>query len=173
MQGLIRKRSYTTKSGKEAVNWYVVVDLALTRTTIESGSGTAAQKRAERRKLLAPRSSVAFTMAHPHLRPEALRLHRNEQQVDRQEWGTARIDPDLVSCKENRFIAKPSNGSLRRASCPPSDFNDLMHTHATIPFRAGIRPKLFCERLGHENPAFALKQYAHVIPGMQAEQHGL
>ena len=25
------------------------------------------------------------------------------------------------------------------------------------------------ERLGHENPAFTLKQYAHVIPGMQAD----
>jgi len=24
------------------------------------------------------------------------------------------------------------------------------------------------ERLGHESPAFPLKQYAHVIPGMQA-----
>lgn len=25
------------------------------------------------------------------------------------------------------------------------------------------------EHLGHESPAFTLKQYAHVIPGMQAE----
>jgi hypothetical protein len=25
------------------------------------------------------------------------------------------------------------------------------------------------ERLGHESPAFTLKQYAHVLPGMQAE----
>ena len=25
------------------------------------------------------------------------------------------------------------------------------------------------ERLGHENVAFTLKQYAHVLPGMQAE----
>ncbi len=27
MQGHIRKRTYTTKAGKETVNWYVVVDL--------------------------------------------------------------------------------------------------------------------------------------------------
>ena len=29
--------------------------------------------------------------------------------------------------------------------------------------------KVISERLGHESPAFTLKQYAHVIPGMQAE----
>ena len=29
--------------------------------------------------------------------------------------------------------------------------------------------KVISERLGHETPAFTLKQYAHVIPGMQAE----
>ena len=28
--------------------------------------------------------------------------------------------------------------------------------------------KVVSERLGHESPAFTLKQYAHVIPGMQA-----
>jgi integrase len=29
--------------------------------------------------------------------------------------------------------------------------------------------KVISERLGHESPAFTLKQYTHVIPGMQAE----
>jgi hypothetical protein len=29
--------------------------------------------------------------------------------------------------------------------------------------------KVISERLGHESPAFTLKEYAHVIPGMQAE----
>ena len=28
---------------------------------------------------------------------------------------------------------------------------------------------MISERLGHESPAFTLKQYAHVIPGMQAD----
>ena len=45
----------------------------------------------------------------------------------------------------------------------------LRHTHATIALRAGVPPKVISERLGHESPAFTLKQYAHVIPGMQAE----
>ena len=33
--------------------------------------------------------------------------------------------------------------------------------------------KVISERLGHETPAFTLKQYAHVIPGMQAEAASL
>ena len=30
-------------------------------------------------------------------------------------------------------------------------------------------PKVTSERLGHESPAFTLKQFAHVIPGMRAD----
>jgi integrase len=29
--------------------------------------------------------------------------------------------------------------------------------------------KVISERLGHESPAFTLKQYAHVMPGMQRD----
>ncbi len=29
--------------------------------------------------------------------------------------------------------------------------------------------KVISERLGHESPGFTLSQYAHVMPGMQAE----
>jgi integrase len=34
-------------------------------------------------------------------------------------------------------------------------------------------PGVISERLGHENPAFTMKQYAHVLPGMQAEAAAL
>jgi integrase len=47
--------------------------------------------------------------------------------------------------------------------------HDLRHTHATIAVKAGVPVKVVSERLGHESPAFTLKQYAHVVPGMQAE----
>ena len=45
----------------------------------------------------------------------------------------------------------------------------MRHTHATLALKAGVPVKVISERLGHESPAFTLKQYAHVIPGMQAE----
>jgi integrase len=41
--------------------------------------------------------------------------------------------------------------------------------HATLALKAGVPVKVISERLGHESPAFTLKQYAHVIPGMQGE----
>ena len=47
--------------------------------------------------------------------------------------------------------------------------HDFRHTHATIALKAGVPVKVITERLGNENPAFTLKQYAHVIPGMQAD----
>ena len=50
-----------------------------------------------------------------------------------------------------------------RASARPD------HTHATIALRAGVPIKVIAERLGHETPAFTMKQYAHMIPGMQVE----
>ena len=53
--------------------------------------------------------------------------------------------------------------STHRASARPD------HTHATIALKAQVPIKVISERLGHENPAFTMKQYAHVIPGMQAE----
>ncbi len=45
--------------------------------------------------------------------------------------------------------------------------------HVTIALKAGVPIKVIGERFGHENPAFTMKQYAHVIPGMQAEAAAL
>ena len=45
----------------------------------------------------------------------------------------------------------------------------LRHTHATVGLALGVPAKVVTERLGHENVAFTLKQYAHVLPGMQAD----
>jgi integrase len=55
------------------------------------------------------------------------------------------------------------------AAVPRIRFHDLRHTHATIALRVGVPVKVISERLGHSTPAFTLQQYAHVIPGMQAE----
>jgi len=35
--------------------------------------------------------------------------------------------------------------------------------------KAGVPVKVISEQIGHESPAFTLRQYAHVLPGMQAE----
>lgn len=58
---------------------------------------------------------------------------------------------------------------IERAGLRKIRLHDLRHTHATIAVKAGVPVKVISERLGHESPAFTLKQYAHVMPGMQAE----
>ena len=106
---------------------------------------------------------------------EHLRLHRKRQLAERDLWGTNYEDNDLIICKENGTPLHPQTYSqafermIAKLDLPRIRLHDLRHTHATIALRAGIPTKVISERLGHENPAFTLKQYAHVIPGMQAE----
>ncbi len=106
---------------------------------------------------------------------DQLRQHQKRQALERVKWGADYDDRDLVFCKENGEPLHPQTYSqaferlVTRSSLPRIRLHDLRHTHATIALSAGIAPKVISERLGHESPAFTLKQYAHVIPGMQAE----
>ena len=106
---------------------------------------------------------------------DQLRQHQKRQTLGRAEWGADFNDHDLVFCKENGEPLHPQTYSqaferlVAGSSLPRIRLHDLRHTHATIALSAGIPPKVISEHLGHESPAFTLKQYAHVIPGMQAD----
>jgi integrase len=84
-------------------------------------------------------------------------------------------DQDLVVAKENGEPIHPHTFSqaferlIEKHDLRKIRLHDLRHTHATLTLKAGVPVKVISERLGHESPAFTLKQYAHVIPGMQAE----
>ncbi len=67
------------------------------------------------------------------------------------------IHPHTFSQAFERLIEKAGLRTIR--------LHDLRHTHATLALKAGVPVKVISERLGHESPAFTLKQYAHVIPG--------
>ncbi len=105
---------------------------------------------------------------------EHLRKHRDQQLLEKELWGASYQDQDLVFCKENGSMLHPQTFSqafdrlIARTALPRIRLHDLRHTHATIALGAGVSPKVISERLGHESPAFTLKQYAHVIPGMQS-----
>lgn len=82
---------------------------------------------------------------------------------------------DLVFCREDGSPIHPHTFSqaferiVARSGLPTIPLHGLRHTHATIGLALGVPAKVVTERLGHENVAFTLKQYAHVLPGMQAE----
>ena len=104
-----------------------------------------------------------------------LQAHRGAQQDEREAAGKDYQDNDLVFCRHDGTHIHPDSFSaefkrLVLASRQPKiRLHDLRHTHATIALRAGVPVKVIAERLGHEDPAFTMKQYAHVIPGMQAD----
>jgi integrase len=104
-----------------------------------------------------------------------LRRHRREQNDERTEWGADYHDQDLVVAKENGAPIHPHTFSqsfkriINRAGLRTIRLHDLRHTHASLALKTGVPVKVVSERLGHESPAFTLKQYAHVLPGMQAE----
>jgi integrase len=106
---------------------------------------------------------------------DQLRGHRARQEAERAEWGEDYQDHGLVVAKENGEPIHPHTFSqsferlIAKAGLRPIRLHDLRHTHATLALKAGVPVKVISERLGHESPAFTLKQYAHVIPGMQAE----
>lgn len=104
-----------------------------------------------------------------------LRSHRERHERERMEIGSEYDDRGLVTCAENGSPIHPQSFSqafakaIERAGLRKIRLHDLRHTHATIAVKAGVPVKVISERLGHESPAFTLKQYAHVMPGMQAE----
>jgi integrase len=104
-----------------------------------------------------------------------LRRHRERQDREREELGAEYDDRGLVICAKEGSPIHPQSFSqafvraVERAGLRKIRLHDLRHTHATIAVRAGVPVKVISERLGHESPAFTLKQYAHVVPGMQAE----
>lgn len=110
---------------------------------------------------------------------DLLQLHRNRQRAEREAWGSDYQENDLVFRREDGSPVHPDSftqafdAEVRRSGLPRIRLHDLRHSHATIALRAGVPVKVISERLGHENPAFTLKQYAHVIPGMQAEAAAL
>lgn len=122
-----------------------------------------------------PKAHQARVIDLDEVTVEQLRLHRQRQQLEREDWGTEYASWDLVVAKENGEPIHPDSFSqaferlVKNAGLRRIRLHDLRHTHATLAVKAGVPVKVISERLGHESPAFTLKQYAHVMPGMQAE----
>jgi integrase len=125
---------------------------------------------------------------------EVLRILKEQQKAVKREMGSMYTDMDLVFCQPDgkplhlhnivsRDFRKTHaleglRAELRRKGVPEESlpkglprirFHDLRHSHATDLLAHGEHPKVVQERLGHYDPAFTLRVYSHVLPGMQAQ----
>jgi integrase len=106
----------------------------------------------------------------------ALLLRHRERQNDGRETAERVVRASGLAFRTEDGIAiHPHSFSqaftriIERAGLRRIRLHDLRHTLATIAVKAGVPVKVISERLGYESPASTLKQYAHVVPGMQAE----
>jgi integrase len=106
---------------------------------------------------------------------KVLDAHRSNSDLAARAKGHVLQETDRVFCRPDGEVLHPETVSaqfqtaLTQAALPRIRLHDLRHTHATLAIRAGVAPKVISERLGHHTPAFTMHQYAHVLPGMQAE----
>ena len=74
----------------------------------------------------------------------------------------------MVFPSDTGTLMFPSNLSriFRRlciqAKVPVIRLHDLRHTAASLLIRANVPPKVVADRLGHTDPGFTLRVYAHV-----------
>jgi integrase len=56
---------------------------------------------------------------------------------------------------------------VRRLGLHGVRLHDARHTHASLPLKAGVHPKVVQERLGHSTIGVTLDTYSHVALGLQ------
>jgi integrase len=104
-----------------------------------------------------------------------LEAHRDKCELAARMEGRVLSSTDRVFCAAGGGVLHPETvtrrfrAALKDAGLPRIRLHDLRHTHATLAMRAGVPPKVISERLGHHTPEFTMHQYAHVLPGMQAD----
>ncbi len=77
--------------------------------------------------------------------------------------------PDGKPLHLHNIVTRDFRRVTKKAKLPRIRFHDLRHSHATDLLAHGEHPKVVSERLGHYDPAFTLRVYSHVLPGMQAQ----
>jgi integrase len=72
-----------------------------------------------------------------------------------------------------RALSQLFSTFIRRSGLPVLRYHDLRHTHATQLLSLGTPLKAVSERLGHSDPAFTLRTYAHSMPTDDAQAAAL
>jgi integrase len=101
---------------------------------------------------------------------EVLRVHREEQQRDRQLFGPDYDDHNLIFCQPNGAYYSPDRlGArvvelMRKAGLEGVSLHSLRHSHASSLLSNGVPIAVVSERLGHSDQNVTLSIYSHALP---------
>jgi len=100
---------------------------------------------------------------------ELLRGHQATQGVERLVQGASWNPEGLVFPSEvgtplgRRNVTRAWESLRRKANLPPYGLHALRHTAASLQLQAGVGVREIAATLGHENPGFTARIYAHVL----------
>jgi integrase len=113
----------------------------------------------------------ARTVTVPASLIEYLKLHREQQQHEREMFGSDyRADLDLIFCLPDGNYRKPDTVSwavrdlARRAGLKGASLHTLRHTHASTLLANGVPIANVSKRLGHRDSHTTAKIYQHALP---------
>lgn len=108
---------------------------------------------------------------------EALRALRVDQELERAAFGPDYRDYGLVFCQpdgrpiDEKSLNRNAWKQIRAAAGLPEKvrLHDLRHTFVSRALAAGKNPRAVSDLVGHHDPGFTLRRYAHSLPSDRRE----
>ncbi|MFF7736061.1 tyrosine-type recombinase/integrase [Streptomyces sp. NPDC007984] len=101
---------------------------------------------------------------------DVLKRHREQQDADREEWGSAWVDTGMIFTQEDGSWLHPGKVTdlferlVAASGLPPIRLHDLRHGAATFMLAAGIDVKIVSDTLGHSDTRITRDIYQSVLP---------
>jgi integrase len=116
------------------------------------------------------KSEVPRRFSVPEWALEVLHDHREEQDKDRQLYGSDYQPHGLIFCQpDGAFYSPDREGArvvelMRKAGLQGVSLHSLRHSHASSLLSGGVPIAVVSERLGHADQNITLSIYSHAMP---------
>jgi len=106
---------------------------------------------------------------------ELLKEHKEKQASEKQKWGKAYKDLDMIFAREDGHYIDPATfrdhyqKRLKEAGLGHHTIHALRHTFATRALETGIPIKVVSQILGHASVQITMDTYSHVLPDLQSD----
>lgn len=98
-----------------------------------------------------------------------LEQHRQQQAGERAFLGDAWLEGDFIFTLEDGHPVAPGTFHKtwlrlqKEAGVPKVRLHDLRHLHVSLLVKQGFDPRTIADRVGHTDPAFTMRRYAHMF----------